>query len=485
MRRATAVDFFIDGEESFAAIAAAVEAARRSVFVTCCFGDLNFRLRPPAQEQLLDLCARTARRGVKVALLFWQSYATQEGPANDGTITLSAWKQLQAKAPGVVARWDASRGQFGGAFPSAGCQHQKAWVIDESIAFVGGINLTQDYWDTTAHAADDERRVSYDLTDPGRRKQRARLESSLPLHDVYCRFDGPAVADVAANFAERWNGATYKTAGTPAISVAPAGKDPASATRIQVLRTIYPNQYPRTQGGDFGIKDAMLRLIGSARTGIYLENQYFFHDGVIGALRAAVERGVPVVGLLTRRPDAGSVSGFGADVLGQRAQSKLLLDPYAKMARLGLYCPFTTGAAGLKDIYVHSKTMIVDDRFVLLGSANISTTSLEHHSELDVLVDDPARAKALRSRLWCEHLQLKPQGLPADFDTGARLWMAHADDNLTRLRQHKPARSRVLPLREMAGGSELGGESLTQRLNDDGSSLRRVMEKPSDDNDEF
>jgi phosphatidylserine/phosphatidylglycerophosphate/cardiolipin synthase-like enzyme len=118
-------------------------------------------------------------------------------------------------------------------------------------------------------------------------------------------------------------------------------------------------------------------------------------------------------------------------------------------------------------VYIHCKTLIADDRYVLTGSANISTTSLEHHSELDVLVEDPARAADLRWRLWREHLQLTPQQLPPSFADGAALWRAHADENLARLRKNQPTRSRVLPLRKLAGSSGVGSVSLSKRLHDD------------------
>lgn len=459
--------FYVDGESSFAAIAEAIEAAKVSVRVTVCFASLNFRLRPPAQEQLLDLCARTAARGVEVTLLFWQSSGPQGAPGSDGTVTLAELEVLQARAPGVHARWDASTRQYGGGvLPTGGCHPQKSFIIDGRVAFVGGINMTQEYWDTTAHLPDDERRLDYGVVDPQERTRRARLDTSLPLHDVYARFTGPAVADVDANFVERWNGATHATPGTTALQAARPGPEPAGSTRVQVLRTIFAGQYPGTPESELSILEAMLGLVDGAHGNIYFENQYFFHSAVTQALFAAVQRGVVVVGLLSRRPDAGTTTGWAADVLGERSSSALSTLQHQEGTNLGIYCPFTRGSAGLKDIYVHSKTMIVDDRYVLVGSANISSTSLEHHSELCVLVQDEQRATALRLQLWAEHLRLAPRDLPADFAAGAALWSAHARDNLTRAKARQQLRSHVLRFAEAAGGSNVEGESLEERLRD-------------------
>ena len=70
------------------------------------------------------------------------------------------------------------------------------------VAFVGGINPVQAYWDTPAHDSLDVRRVA-------RGKDPIKgLEETPPLHDIFYRIKGPAVGDVLANFVERYNGAS-------------------------------------------------------------------------------------------------------------------------------------------------------------------------------------------------------------------------------------------------------------------------------------
>jgi phosphatidylserine/phosphatidylglycerophosphate/cardiolipin synthase-like enzyme len=97
-----------------------------------------------------------------------------------------------------------------------------------------------------------------------------------------------------------------------------------------------------------------------------------------------------------------------------------------------------------KDIYVHAKLMVVDDRYVLLGSANIAFTSLDFHSEMCTLVDSPQKATALRRSLFAEHLCLKEAELPAGFGEGAELFELHADLNRQLVDAKKAPRSRVL-----------------------------------------
>jgi phosphatidylserine/phosphatidylglycerophosphate/cardiolipin synthase-like enzyme len=78
--------------------------------------------------------------------------------------------------------------------------------------------MTQDYWDTCARARDDERRVSYDIIDAKARRE--RISVALPLHDLFARMTGDAVADVEANFIERWNGVTTREGDVSPVAVA-------------------------------------------------------------------------------------------------------------------------------------------------------------------------------------------------------------------------------------------------------------------------
>jgi phosphatidylserine/phosphatidylglycerophosphate/cardiolipin synthase-like enzyme len=437
VRTTSDLRFFVDGEEAFAQIAAAVEAAERCVYVTCAYASLNFRMRPPSGEQLLDLCRRISERGVTVALLFWKPTGTV-----DGTVPDSAAAQIAREAPRVLCRWDVAN--TSGIYPKLlGCHHQKTFVVDGKVAFVGGINMTQDYWDTCAHASGDDRRVSYDVVDPAERARRAA--QALPLHDLFSRFVGPAVADVEANFVERYNGATVRSGPDLPVGSPPVGD--GSGTRLQVLRTIAPHTYAGCSAGEESIKAGMLNAIGAAQSSIYFENQYFFDDDVVSALRAAGERGVRVVGLLTRKPDAGQLVGHLESLLEDGEESRFQwtgFNPILKQ-RIQLYTPYTSDGATQKDIYVHSKTMIVDDRWVITGSANISFTSLDFHSEMSILVEHEAQARALRMRLWAEHLCSAPAQLPADFEAGADLWKSAGDRNLLLLGKAQLP-TRVVPL---------------------------------------
>ena len=55
---------------------------------------------------------------------------------------------------------------------------------------------------------------------------------------------------------------------------------------------------------------------------------------------------------------------------------------------------------------MHAKVGIVDDRWLTVGSANLNAHSLLNDTEMNVVTDDAALARATRVRLWAEHLEL-------------------------------------------------------------------------------
>ena len=88
-----------------------------------------------------------------------------------------------------------------------------------------------------------------------------------------------------------------------------------------------------------------------------------------------------------------------------------------------------TNSAGSFQIYVHSKTMIVDDQFAMIGSANLNPRSHLVDTEANIGWYEPAGVKKLRLALWREML-----GSPADLDTWTPAnyvsrWDAIAADN--------------------------------------------------------
>src|SRR5271156_2024837 len=179
------VRVIIDGQDYFATLLGALRQARRSIHLLGWSFDPRTRLAPgdPAPSEigstLIDLAA--ANPSLDVRLLVWRS-----------AFPISA---TQSGFPHRARSWFRGtrvRFELDDTVPLGACHHQKVVIIDDALAFVGGADFADDRWDTTAHLADDPRRVAAD----GRRHG--------PRHEVTAMTDGPAARALGELFRARW-----------------------------------------------------------------------------------------------------------------------------------------------------------------------------------------------------------------------------------------------------------------------------------------
>ena len=90
--------------------------------------------------------------------------------------------------------------------PIGASHHQKIVVVDDAVAFAGGIDLAKQRWDTPEHRPHDPRRI-----DPLNRAYR-------PHHDVQMAVDGEAAAALGHLVRERWRRATNHPPSPPMSS---------------------------------------------------------------------------------------------------------------------------------------------------------------------------------------------------------------------------------------------------------------------------
>jgi len=316
-----------------------------------------------------------------------------------------------------LVRWMMSKRiefKLDGAHPAGASHHQKIVVIDDRLAFCGGIDMTASRWDTREHADGDERR-----------KRPTTGRSYCPWHDATMAVDGAAARALGELGRERW-----QIAGGEPLPTPDADSDPWPEELEPMFRNV-DVAIARTRGAHKKagpireIEALYVDMIRRARRFVYAENQ-FFASRVVGeaiAERLAEPDGPEFV-LVNPRETEGWVE---EEVMGP-ARAKLMqrLSDVDLHRRFRIYTPVTAGGV---DIYVHSKIMIVDDEMLRVGSANLNNRSMGLDSECDLLIDcrQPGNAGAgtqiekLRYDLLAEHLGVEPAQIAARFATTGSL----------------------------------------------------------------
>lgn len=398
-RAGNAVRPLVDGVPAFRRIAEAVTAARHSVWLTVAFYAPDFQM-PDGGGSLFDVLDCAVERGLDVRVIFWRP--NQESISYGGVFRGAPEdrKVLDARGSRFRIRWDRARGAY--------CQHQKSWLIDagqpSETAFVGGINLTAKAMGSPGHRSEGDR------------------------HDVYVEITGPSATDVHHNFVQRWNEASERAAddgiwghdADDVLSFPTRASMPRGASVVQIQRTVHAGRYRNAQaspgghphdvaGGECSIRAQYLEAIGAARGSIYIENQAIPAPEIAAALEQALKRGVEVVILVPADPED------GVRRARQDPQRKTLfdaltaLDRYENFALVGIAALDTEGRR--RNIYVHSKIMLVDDAWATIGSCNLHSFSLSGNSEMNASIWDPQVVRALRCQLLAEHLDRDTAGI--------------------------------------------------------------------------
>ena len=364
VRRGNSLRVLVDGAEALAEVQAAILGAQRSVHIAGWHCSPDFRLvQGPDSPTLRELLATVAHR-VPVRVLMWGGPPVPVFTPNRRTVRTAAAGLMD----GTSVECALDTREF-----TMHCHHEKVVVVDDRIAFVGGIDLTAlsgDRLDSPAHPR----------------------TATLGWHDAATVLRGPVVADVAAHFAARWRSVTG------VALEAPEPQPPAGEVEVELLRTVPEKTYDFLPRGEFSILSGYLAALRSARSHIYLENQFLWSaevtDVLVDKLRHPPSDRFRLLLVLPRRPNNGSDT--------TRGQLARLIS--ADAGRGHLLATTVVGPTGdSPGVYVHAKVGIVDDRWLTIGSANLNEHSLFNDTEVNVLTLDRALARDTRLRLWEEH----------------------------------------------------------------------------------
>ncbi|WP_265215113.1 VTT domain-containing protein [Herbaspirillum lusitanum] len=406
----------IDADAYFSAVRAAVRQARHSVFILGWDIDSRMRLAPGGAgdgypEALGDFLNALVeeRPQLHVYILNWDFamlYALErEWPP--------AYKHGWRKRRRFYFHMDASH-------PVGASHHQKVVVIDDKLAFAGGIDLTRNRWDTSEHAPDQPLRRDIDDKPYG------------PFHDVQAMVDAEAAAALGELARERWTRAGCKPALPPnkakdGDDLWPTGVEPdLGDVEIGIART-----EPERDGGGgiHEIRQLYLDAIAAARHSLFFENQYFTSNVLHDALAARLaEDDAPEVVVVSPQNQSGWLEQATMGHLRARIHQRLKAAD--QHGRYRMYCP---QLAGEQDgcLNVHSKVFAVDDHLFCVGSANMSNRSMTYDTECNLVIEahgDAAQQArigtaiaGMRNRLLAEHLDVGVETVRQEIDKTSSL----------------------------------------------------------------
>jgi phosphatidylserine/phosphatidylglycerophosphate/cardiolipin synthase-like enzyme len=274
--------------------------------------------------------------------------------------------------------------------------HEKIIVIDNKIGFCGGFDLSRGKWDTSKHEYNDPRRD----------------QDSEPWHDLHAMVKGPIVWDLAYHFNQRWTHHKVKDVNRiRALDLKPAnflyGRDDGD-TKAVALRT-----WEGTDK-DGGILAWYTNSIRKAKFSIYVEDQFPFQNEFITRIlckRLHEQKNLKVIIVGPMEPN---LPGLIGSILSKTSVNDVnehlqrIRDAGDSGRRVGTYSLVCQDMKSkkLRQIYVHSKLLIVDDTWFTVGSANTDKNGFKDSTEVNIGITSSSLAKDLRIRLWGEHIGL-------------------------------------------------------------------------------
>jgi cardiolipin synthase len=286
-----------------------------------------------------DACIRAAQRGIEVRILADALGSRQLIGSRHWREMREAGCQVQVALAVGNPLWTLIRGRVDLR------NHRKIIVMDNRIAWCGSQNI-----------ADPDFRIK---------------PRFAPWVDIMARWEGPVAQHIQYLFVSDW----VAEGGDDISGLLACDPVPSAEGRIlaQVIGT-----------GPTASFDAMpssfSELIHSARQELIVTTPYFVPDEqLLFALTSAARRGVKTTLILPKRCDSRLVGATARSYYEDLLKAGMEIFEY----RHGL---------------LHSKTMIVDGKVGLIGSANLDRRSFELNFENNILFADEALANAIRER---------------------------------------------------------------------------------------
>jgi phosphatidylserine/phosphatidylglycerophosphate/cardiolipin synthase-like enzyme len=341
--------------------------------------------------------------------------------------------------------------------------HEKIMIIDNQIAFCGGQDLSLGKWDTSDHEFDNQSR------DPG----------GEPWHDIHAMVEGPIVWDLIYHFNQRWiysiwkdirqvnkivkpsSIGSYLFSTYPSTALSFTGKGNTEVTALRTWKQLSENgqgldYYSNSIQGSDSVCAWYDTMFSKAKESIYIEDQFLFQDKTITRILVNRLKEQKDLKIITVGPMEPNLPGFVFGIISKESinhiNGNLAALRKAGQNRVRTYSLISQNNMfedRRKQIYIHSKLMIVDDKWITVGSANTDRDGLEYSTEFDLGIVSSDLSPRLRVKLWCEHLKTNDMDSSSsehnlyNFEEGFKAWEQLAEENGKKVKRHESIHGHV------------------------------------------
>ncbi|RLA18931.1 MAG: cardiolipin synthase [Gammaproteobacteria bacterium] len=334
----------INGEATFKAIFTAIESAQEYILIQF-FIIKDDALGAELQQRLLN----KVHEGIRVYFLY--------DAVGSHALPSSYIQKLADAGVEVVAFRGSSRGK-GHPFRINFRNHRKIVVIDGHTAYVGGLNVGNEYLG---------------------KSEKPHLR---PWRDTHVELCGPAALCVQLVFLEDWY---WMTNQIPLLKLDPTFSKTANQ-RVLVL--------PSGPADKLDTCSLLfVDLIHSAHQRIWIVSPYFVpDDAIVSALQVAALRGIDVRIMLPEEPDH-------------------MLVYLARFSYLEETIPFGIKVYSYRAGFLHQKVVLVDDEIAGIGTANLDNRSFRLNFEITLLFADKTFVNEVHEMLLNDFANCRQMGI--------------------------------------------------------------------------
>ena len=321
------VEIFTDGKDKYMRLFQDIENAKESVeLLYFIFND------DVTGNKLMDLLVKKSNEGVKIRLLY------------DGGGTMMTpkkfFKKLNNSKNGQAAEFFSVR--LSSLYKVNHRNHRKIVIIDGTIAYLGGMNIGDEYANISK-------------------------KKHPPFRDTHIRIYGEAAEYAARCFAMDWEFSTGERILVRNLS----GRFNMDGKLPMQIVASGPDSREEE------IKCGMIKMINSAKRYVYIQTPYFVPDqAFLTALQMSKKSGVDVRVMIPGIPDKKYVYHTTMSYIGELLESGI---------EVYLYPAF-----------IHAKTVTADDKILTIGSANTDIRSFKLLFEINAFMYDEKTAKHSR-----------------------------------------------------------------------------------------